>query len=55
MIHIELLNFFYAGLFVINKDFKVDIAKQIQVHLITVIPDGHHKGTILIKKADLFR
>lgn len=54
MIHIELLNFFDTRLFVIDKNLQVDVAQQIQVNFITIVPYGHHKCSIFIKKVNLF-
>ena len=55
MIHIELLNLLNGGKFVVDKHLQVDVAQQIKVHLVTVVPDGHNERAILIEKADLLR
>ena len=54
MIHVQLLNLLNARLLVIHKYLEIDVAQQIQVHLVTIVSDGHHKSAILIKKTDLF-
>ena len=55
MVHVQLLDLFNARLFVIDKDLEIYVAEQIKVYLITIVADGHHKSTILIKKIDLLR
>jgi hypothetical protein len=55
MIHIKLLDPFDTRLFMINENFQVDTAKQIQVYLVTIVPDGHYERPVLVKKANLFR
>lgn len=54
MIHVELLNFFYTRLLVIDKYLKVNAAEQIQVYLVAIVADGHDKCPIFIKKTNLF-
>ena len=54
MIHIQLLDLFDARLLVVYKDLKVNTPQQIQVHLITIVADGHNEGAILIQEIDLF-
>ena len=55
VLHIELLDFLDTREFVVHEHFKVDVAELIKIHLVSVIPDGHDKRSILIKKADLLR
>jgi hypothetical protein len=38
---------------VIDKNLEVIIAQQIEVYFISIIPDGHDKGTFLIEHIDL--
>ena len=54
MIHIKLLDLFDAGLFVIYENFEINISQQIQVNLVTIVSDRHHKSPVLIKEVDLF-
>ena len=54
MIHVKLLDLFNTRLFMIHKNFQIDISQQIQVNLVTVVSYSHHKSSILVKKVDLF-
>lgn len=38
----------------IYENFQIDIAQQIQINLITIVPDGHDECAILIKKVNFF-
>lgn len=51
---IEELNFFDLVQFMVVKYFYIKIVKQIQIHLVPIVPDGHHKVTFLIKKFYFF-
>lgn len=54
MVHVELLDLLNARLLVIHKYLQVNTAEQIQVHLVAIVPDGHYKCAVLVKKTDLF-
>jgi hypothetical protein len=54
MAYIEGYYFFYDILLVIGENFQVKIAQQIEVNLISVIPDTHHAGTVFMNQSNLF-
>jgi hypothetical protein len=40
-------------LLVIVEDFNIEIVQEIQVHLVTIIPDAHHKRATFVQDLDL--
>jgi hypothetical protein len=38
----------------IHENFEINISQQIQVDLVTIVSDSHHKSPVLIKEVDLF-
>lgn len=55
MIHVELLDLLDAGKLMVYKHFQIDVSKQIEINLITVVPNSHNERAILIQKTDLLR
>jgi hypothetical protein len=38
----------------IDENFEVKISQQVEIHFVTIIPDRHHKRSLLVKKVYLF-
>jgi hypothetical protein len=53
MTGVERSDLFDPVFLVIIKNFKVEILKQVKVHLVAIIPDAHHARTMLIKQPNL--
>lgn len=53
MTRVQGKDLFDAGLFVIDENLEVETTQQIQVNLVRIVADGHHKRATLIKHADL--
>ena len=40
-------------MFMVNKYFEVIIAQDVQINFVTIVPDRHYKGAVLVKELDL--
>jgi hypothetical protein len=49
MIGIQECNFFDDSILVIDENFDIEIAQQVEIHFITVVADGHYKRTLFIE------
>lgn len=53
MTRVEGGNFFNRSMLVINKYFQVVIAQHVQIDLVPVISNPHHKRSLLVQCLDL--
>ncbi len=50
MSHVEGHNLFDKSVLMIDEYFEIVIAHQIEIHLVSIVPDGHHERTMFIQE-----